>query len=64
MLTGLFIISMHEELENRKKHLGKRLSHIGRIIFYYMKSPCADPSQSSLFHRALDILIQQDNLKQ
>ena len=63
MLAGLFTIKIHEELESRKKHLGKRLSSVGRIIFYDMKTPCAGPSQSSFFHKALDILIGQDNLE-
>ena len=63
MLAGLFTIQIHEELESRKKHLGKRLSRVDRKIFYDMRSPCVGPSQSRFFHRALDILIRQDNLE-
>ena len=54
---------MHKELGSRKKYLDKRLSSVSKIIFYYMKSLCADPSLSSFFHGALDILIRQDNIE-
>ena len=63
LLATLFTIYIHKELERRKKHLGKRISRVGGIIFYDMKSPCAGPLQSSFFHRPLDTLIQQDNLE-